>query len=151
MLLYHNGRLFVILGCTSNRELSGGFPTRFFHLYPFHVQLFLSSLWTHFFFFTTDLIEAYLDTKGLVIESQPQFSRPKISKANWPVVCLLNACSTQMASFCSGIDHDGTSVACHLLTSILVDCQAMKGTELSTDEAGALRRTETCYHVLFVY
>jgi hypothetical protein len=32
MLLYQDGRLFVILGYTPNRELSGGFPTRFFHL-----------------------------------------------------------------------------------------------------------------------
>ena len=32
MLLHQDGRLFVILGCTPNRELSGGFPTRFFHL-----------------------------------------------------------------------------------------------------------------------
>jgi hypothetical protein len=32
MLLHQDGCLFVILGCTPNRELSGVFPTRFFHL-----------------------------------------------------------------------------------------------------------------------
>ena len=31
MLLHQDGRLFVILGCTPSRKLSGGFPTRFFH------------------------------------------------------------------------------------------------------------------------
>ena len=31
MLLHQDGRLFLILGCAPNRELSGGFPTRFFH------------------------------------------------------------------------------------------------------------------------
>jgi hypothetical protein len=29
-MFLHQGVLFVILGCTLNRELSGGFPTRFF-------------------------------------------------------------------------------------------------------------------------
>ena len=33
MLLHQDGRLFVILGCMPNQELSGGFPTRFFHIY----------------------------------------------------------------------------------------------------------------------
>jgi hypothetical protein len=30
VFLHQDGRLFMILGCTLNWELSGGFPTRFF-------------------------------------------------------------------------------------------------------------------------
>jgi hypothetical protein len=32
LMYLHQDSLFVIFGCTPNRELSGGFPTRFFHL-----------------------------------------------------------------------------------------------------------------------
>jgi hypothetical protein len=31
VFLHQDGHLFVILGCMPNQELSGGFPTRFFH------------------------------------------------------------------------------------------------------------------------